>query len=128
MAERTSDWELVNSEQPEVYRHRGRGNLWVIDGDLHYIPGASLSDLIAMKRSIANIGKPAEPEPVKPAPPFFEFPKWVQPHPSWVSHPSGPPFVETHKFSVNRDTNVVSVYVLDRADEQRVMAPKLWRK
>ena len=73
------------------------------------------------------IGKPVVVEPVKP-PPFIEFPKWIVPHEFWISHPSGPPFVEGYKFSVDRDTNVLSVLVKDRADEQKVTAVKGWRK
>jgi hypothetical protein len=127
MAERTSDWELVNSE-PAVYRHRGRGSLWVVGRELLYVPGATLTDVIALKKSVDEIGKPVAAEPVKPAAPIVEYPKWVQPHASWVSHPSGPPFVEGYKFSVDRDTDVLSVLVKDRADEQRVMAVKGWKK
>ena len=103
VAERTSDWEQVNSVPP-VWRHRGRGSLWVVGEQLVYLPDASLSDVVALMKSVGEIGKPVVVEPVKPAAPIVEYPKWVQPHPSWISHPSGPPFVEGYKFSVDRDT------------------------
>ena len=128
MAERVDDWELVNPADPVVHRHRNRGSLWLVDGELNYVPAASLSELIAMKKCISEIGQPKAPEPAKPAAPIVEFPKWVRPHESWVLHPSGPPFVEGYKFSVDRDTDVLSVLVKDRADEQRVTAPKQWKK
>ena len=64
MAERTSDWELVNAE-PAVYRHRGRGSLWVVGQELLYVPGATLSDVIALKKSVDEIGKPPPAEPVE---------------------------------------------------------------
>jgi hypothetical protein len=126
MSEKSTNWEQVHSD-PLIFRHRNRGNPWLVNNQLLFVPGLSLSDLIALTKSIEDAGKPVVVEPVKP-PPFVEFPKWVVPHPSWISHPSGPPFVEGYKFSVNRDTDVLSVYVKDRADEQRVMAPKQWKK
>ena len=65
MAERTSNWEPVNSE-PAVYRHRGRGSLWVVGQQLVYLPSASLSDVIALMKSVGEIGKPVVVvEPVK---------------------------------------------------------------
>ena len=91
MAERTSDWELVNAAAPAVYRHRGRGNLWVIDGELTYVPGATLADVIALVKSIDEIGKPVVVEPVKP-PPFVEFPKWVVVHEFLDFAPERPAF------------------------------------
>jgi hypothetical protein len=126
VAEKSTNWEQVHPD-PLIFRHRNRGNLWLVNKQLFFVPGLSLNDLIALTKSIDDAGKPAVVEPVKP-PPFVAYPKWVQPHASWISHPSGPPFVEGYKFSVDRDTDVVSVYVRDRAEEQRVMAAKGWKK
>jgi hypothetical protein len=127
MAETTSDWEQINVD-PAVYRHRNRGSLWVVNQQLVYLPGASLSDLLALQKSIAEIGKPVVVEPVKP-PPFVAYPKWVIPNASWISYPGdGPAWVEGFKFSIDRDSSVVSVLVNNAAEEARVKAVKGWSK
>ena len=126
MAERTSDWEQVNTEPP-VWRHRGRGSLWVVGHELLYVPSASLGDIIALKKSVDELGKPPPAEPVKPAPPErHDYPRWIVPHDSHVTHLNNAPnvFVPGFKFDVNRDTGVVSVYVRNETEEARALAPK----
>ena len=126
MAERVSDWERVNVEPP-VWRHRGRGSLWVVGEQLVYLPGASLSDLLALKKSVAELGKPPPAEPVKPAPPErHDYPRWIVPHPSHVTQLDHAPnvFVPGFKFDVNRDTNVVTVLVRNETEESRALAQK----
>ena len=126
MTEKSSNWEKVHQD-PLIFRHRNRGSLFLVNKQLLFVPGLSLKDLVELTSSIADAGKPVVVEPVKP-PPYVEFPKWVKVHESWISHPSGPPWVDGYKFSVDRDTNVVSAYAVDRAAEQRLTAPKQWKK
>ena len=124
--ERTSDWELVNSE-PSVWRHRGRGSLWVVGHELLYVPGASLGDIIGLRKSVDELGKPPPAEPTKPAPvERHDFPRWIVPHDSHVMHLNNAPniFVPGFKFDVNRDTNIVTVYVRNEVEEARALAPK----
>ena len=126
MAERTSDWERVNSEPP-VWRHRGRGNLWVVGRELLYVPGASLGDIIGLRKSVDELGKPPPAEPVKPAPvERHDYPRWIVPHPSHVTQLDHAPsvFVPGFKFDVNRDSGVVSVLVRNEVEEARALAPK----
>jgi hypothetical protein len=126
MAERTSDWEQVNAEPP-VYRHRGRGSLWVVGRELLYVPGATLSDVIALKKSVDEIGKPVAAEPVKPAPPErHDFPRWLVPHSSHIVQLDPVPniVVPGFKFDVNRDTGAVTVLVRNEVEEARALAPK----
>jgi hypothetical protein len=127
VAEKSTNWEKVHPD-PLIFRHLNRGNLWLVNKQLLFVPGLSLSDLIALTKSTEDAGKPVVEEAKAPAAAPVPYPKWVVPHESWISHPSGPPFVEGYKFSVDRDSNVVSVYAKDRADEQRLMAPKQWKK
>jgi hypothetical protein len=126
MAERTSDWEQVNAEPP-VYRHRGRGSLWVVGRELLYVPGATLSDVIALKKSVDEIGKPPPPEPAKPVPPErHDYPRWIVPHSSHITQLDHEPniWVEGFKFDVNRDTGAVTVLVRNEVEEARALAPK----
>ena len=129
MAERTSDWELVHAVPP-VWRHRGRGSLWVVDRQLVYLPSASLSDLLALQKSVAELGKPPPAEPVKPAPVVekHEFPRFVTPHPSHIVGNVPNIYVDGLKFSIDRDSSAVSVMVKDAAEERRLLSPKQWKK
>ena len=126
MAERTSDWERVHTD-PAVWRHRGRGSLWVVGHELLYVPSASLADIVALKKSVDDLGKPPSAEPAKPVPPErHDFPRWIVPHDSHVTHLNNAPsvFVPGFKFDVNRDTNVVTVLVRNETEEARALAPK----
>ena len=71
MAEKSTNWEKVHPD-PLIFRHRNRGNLWLVNKQLLFVPGLSLSDLIALTKSIDDAGKPVVVEPVKP-PPFVEL-------------------------------------------------------
>jgi hypothetical protein len=126
MAERTSDWEQVNAE-PAVYRHRVRGSLWVVGHELLYVPGATLTDVIALRRSVDELGKPPPAEPAKPSPPErHDYPRWITPHPSHIVQLDHAPniVVPGFKFDVNRDTGAVSVLVRNEVEEARALAPK----
>ena len=126
MAERTSDWEQVNTEPP-VWRHRGRGSLWVVSGELLYVPSASLADIVALKKSVDELGKPPPAEPAKPTPvERHDYPRWIEPHPSHVTQLNNAPnvVVPGFKFDQNRDTGVVTVLVRNEVEEARALAPK----
>jgi hypothetical protein len=126
MAEVTADWERVHPA-PAVWRHRRRGSLWVIGEQLVYLPAASLSDLLALQKSIAELGKPPPAEPAKPAPPErHDYPRWIVPHPSHVTQLDHAPniVVPGFKFDVNRDTGAVTVLVRNEVEEARALAPK----
>ena len=125
-----SDWERTHVELP-IYRHRNRGNLWLVQGKPLFLPGASLTDVVGLLKSIDEVNNPPAVKPVKPAPVVQQhsYPRFVAPHSSWVEYPNGDkPFVEGYKFSVGRDDNVVSVYVTNAADERRLLSPKQWKK
>ena len=51
-----------------TYRHRNRGGLWLVDGKPLFLPGASLSDVVGLVKSIDEINNPPAAEPAKPAP------------------------------------------------------------
>ena len=51
MAEKTADWERTHVDLP-IYRHRNRGSLWLVDGKLLFLPGASLSDVVGLVKSV----------------------------------------------------------------------------
>jgi hypothetical protein len=128
MAERTSDFELVNSDDPVIHRHRNRG-LWLIDRQWPplSLAGATLTDVIALKKSVDELSKPPPAEPIKVAPPErHDFPRWIVPHSSHVTQLDHAPniIVPGFKFDVNRDTGVVSVLVRNETEEARALAPK----
>lgn len=126
VSELVDDWELVHSD-PDVYRHRRRGGLWVLKTDqaqLVYLPGASLSDLLAMKKAIEQIGKPVAAAPVEPPVEQHDYPRLVIPN---SSHVVGDPpniYIEGLKFNIDRDSGLISVMVRDAAEERRMLAPK----
>ena len=125
MAERASDWEQVNTE-PAVWRHRGRGSLWVVGHELLYVPGATLTDVIALKKSVAELGKPPPAEPIKVPVERHDYPRWIEPHPSHITQLNNAPniFVSGFKFDQNRDTGIVTVLVRNETEELRALAPK----
>jgi hypothetical protein len=126
MSERVEDWEKVHTD-PSVWRHRGRGSLWVVGHELLYVPGATLTDIIALRKSVDELGKPPPAEPAKPAPPErHDFPRWITPDSSHITQLDHEPniWVEGFKFDTNRDSGITMVYVRNETEEARALAPK----